>query len=80
MGGTLERPPPNTRRVRKKSERSYLFLVIFTFVVVGGLLIALIFGWQSLLTALSCLLAGGSLILIPWLVLEGLQWWRNRME
>ena len=39
-----ERPPTNTRKFRQESDRKYLYLVIFTLVVVGGFLIALVYG------------------------------------
>ena len=55
--------PTNMRRFRRESDRKFLYLVIFTLVVVGGTLIALIYGPATLLTALPCLLAGAALIL-----------------
>jgi len=73
-------PPTNSRRFRQESDRKYLIMVIFTLVVVGGLLIALIFGPETLLTALPCLLGGAALILLPWLLLSALQRWRDRVE
>jgi membrane protein implicated in regulation of membrane protease activity len=73
-------PPTNMRRFRRESDRKFLYLVIFTLVVVGGTLIALIYGPGSLLTALPCLLAGAALILVPWLLLTVFEKWRERME
>jgi hypothetical protein len=73
-------PPTNMRRFRRESDRKFLYLVIFTLVVVGGGLIALIYGPGSLLTALPCLLIGAALILVPWLVLTVFEKWRDRME
>jgi len=73
-------PPTNMRRYRRESDRKFLYLVIFTLVVVGGGLIALIYGPGSLLTALPCLLIGVALILVPWLVLTIFEKWRDRME
>ena len=72
--------PGNMRRFRRESDRKYLYLVIFTLVVVGGFLIALIFGVESLLTALPCLLGGAVLILLPWFVLTLLQRWGDGIE
>ena len=67
-------PPSDTRRFGRESDRKYLLLVIFTLVVVGGALIALIFGPQSLLTALPCLLGGAGLIMgLVLLVVPGLR-------
>ena len=73
-------PPSNTRRFGQESDRKYLYLVIFTLVVVGGILIALIYGPESLLTALPCLLGGAALILLPWAVLTLIQKWRDGIE
>ena len=68
------------RRFRRESDRKFLYLVIFTLVVAGGGLIALIYGPGALLTALPCLLAGAALILVPWLLLTAAEKWRDRME
>jgi membrane protein implicated in regulation of membrane protease activity len=72
--------PTNLRRYRRESDRKFLYLVIFTLVVVGGGLIALIYGPGALLTALPCLLAGAALILVPWLLLTAAEKWRDRTE
>jgi protein-S-isoprenylcysteine O-methyltransferase Ste14 len=80
MAEDQKRPPDDARRLRRQSDRKYLYLVIFTLVVVGGFLIALIFGPESLLTALPCLLGGAVLILLPWFVLTLIQKWRDRIE
>jgi hypothetical protein len=68
------------RRFRRQSDQKYLILVILTLVLVGGGLIALIFGPSALLTSLPCLLGGAGLILAPWLLLTGIEKWRDRME
>jgi len=73
-------PPTNMRRYRRESDRKFLYLVIFTLVVVGGTLIALIYGPGALLTALPCLLAGAALILVPWLLLTAAEKWRDRTD
>jgi len=73
-------PPTNMRRYRRESDRKFLYLVIFTLVVVGGTLIALIYGPGALMTALPCLLVGAALILVPWLILTAAEKWRDRME
>ncbi len=72
--------PTNMRRYRRESDRKFLYLVIFTLVVAGGGLIALIYGPGALLTALPCLLAAAALILVPWLILTAAEKWRDRME
>jgi protein-S-isoprenylcysteine O-methyltransferase Ste14 len=80
MSEDKQLPPSNTRRFGQESDRKYLYLVIFTLVVVGGILIALIYGPESLLTALPCLLGGAVLILLPWAVLTLIQKWRDGIE
>jgi len=80
MAEEEESPPTNTRRFRQDSDRKYLYLVLFTLVVVGGFLIALIYGPESLLTALPCLLGGAALILLPWGVLTLIQKWRDGID
>ena len=80
MSDNEELPPTNTRRERREADRKYLYLVIFTLVVVGGFLIAVIYGPESLLTALPCLLGGAALILLPWGVLTLIQKWRDGID
>lgn len=75
-----KRPPTGSEYIRKEAERKYLLLILFTLVVVGGGLIALIYGPEALLTALPCLVGGAGLILIPWLLLTALERWRRRSE
>ena len=75
-----KRPLTGSDRIRKEAERKYLLLILFTLVVVGGGLIALIYGPEALLTALPCLVGGAGLILIPWLLLTALERWRGRSE
>jgi hypothetical protein len=78
--GDDKRPATNMRRIRQDSDRSFLLLAIATLIIVGGLLIGLIFGPETLLTALPCLVGGAALILAPWLLLSMLEKWRNKAE
>ncbi len=73
MGDKEKRPHQNSRQIRKQNDRKYLLMAVFTLVVLGGGLIGLIYGWVGLLTALPFLLLGAALILLPWLVLVGLE-------
>ena len=75
-----KRPFTNNRRLREETDQKFLMMTIFTLVVIGGGLIALIYGAQALLTALPCLLGGAGLILIPWWLLTALEKWRNHLE
>ena len=73
-----QRPLTNSRIIRQENDRSFLKMVVFTLVVVGGLIIAMIFGPSSLLTALPILLGGAALIAVPYLVLKGIEWLLKR--
>ncbi len=68
------------RAYRKQTDKKLLYLVLFTLVVVGGGLIALIWGPASLLTSLPCLMGGALLILIPWTILTALERWRANTD
>ena len=68
----------SNRTLRKEFERKLLWLVVFTLVVVGGGLIALIYGPMSLLTSLPFLLGGAALIAVPYLILKGIELLLNR--
>jgi membrane protein implicated in regulation of membrane protease activity len=67
-------------RFRQESDQKFLILVIVALVLVGGSLIALIYGPVAFLTALPCLLGGAALIMVPWLLLTALEKWRRRIE
>lgn len=54
--------------MRRRHERQILAVVLLTLVVVGGGLIALIFGVERLLGALPCLLAGAGAIVLLYLL------------
>ncbi len=70
----------NMRVYRQQTDKKLLNLVLFTLVVVGGGLIALIWGPAALLTALPCLMGGALLILIPWTILTALEKWRAHTD
>ena len=53
-------------------------MIVFTLVMVGGLIIALIYGPASLLTTLPILLGGAALIAAPYFALKGIEWLLNR--
>jgi polyferredoxin len=70
--------PTDARRARRRQERQLLALAIAVLVVVGGALIALIYGPGALITALPCLLAGAGAILILYLLFLLTERWVNR--
>jgi len=73
------RPPTDLRRLRKQHDRRLLMLALFVLVVVGGALIGLFFGLESLLTAVPCLLVGAAAIVGLWLLMSAIEHWlQNR--
>ena len=67
-------------RRRSDRDRRYLVLSIGTLVIVGGGLIALIYGLAALLTSLPFLLFGSVLILLLWWLMPAIAGWRERSE
>jgi len=76
--GQAAHPPTDARRVRRRQERQLLALVIGVLVLVGGALIALIYGPGALLTAIPCLSAGAGAILILYLLFLLTERWVSR--
>jgi hypothetical protein len=58
--------------MRQRDEGFFLKLVLLTLVIGGSLVISLVYGRGALLTAVPVLLGGALLILVPYLVLVGL--------
>lgn len=75
-----EEPNRSSRSIRKTNDQRFLWMVILTLVVVGGGLIGFIYGFIGLLTALPFLLIGAALILIPWILFKGLDWFMEWLE
>ena len=75
---TPTRAATDTRRARKRQERQLLALVAGVLVVVGGALIALVYGPGALITALPCLLAGAGALLLLYLLFLLAERWVNR--
>lgn len=72
-----EHGPTDIRRARKRQERQLLALVVTVLIVVGGGLIALIYGPSALVTALPCLLSGAGVILLLYLLFILAERWVN---
>ena|GEM_PF-965450 len=62
------RPPTDLRRQRSEFNRRLLWLVLFVLVVIGGVLIAVLYGPQAGMLAVICLLAGAGVIGLVWLI------------
>jgi len=73
-----DRPPTDYRGLRQRNELWLLLAAIVLLVVVGGVLIGLVFGFNQLLTALPCLLAGAGLLAGLYYLFVGLERWSQR--
>ena len=62
------RPPTDLRKQRNDLNRSLLGLVVFVLVVIGGVLIAVLYGFQAGVLAVLCLLVGAAVIGLVWLI------------
>ncbi len=69
------RPPTDLRKQRNELTRRLLWLVLFVLVVVGGILIAILYGAQAGVLAVACLLAGAGVIGLLWLVFSLIGKW-----
>jgi hypothetical protein len=65
--------PTDLRRNRRQSERRLVISIILIFVVVGGALIGVIYGWEAVFTGLLCLLPGAGALVVLWLLLRILE-------
>lgn len=75
MSPPESRPPTNYRRIRRRSERAFLWLVVGVLLIVGGGLIWALYGGGGLITGLLCLFPGAGLILLLWGALSLLERW-----
>ncbi|MCU0521456.1 MAG: hypothetical protein MUF84_12275 [Anaerolineae bacterium] len=54
--------------------------VVVILLVVGGVVIGLVYGWQSTLTGLLCLMPGATVLVLLWLLLRALERLSQRDE
>jgi protein-S-isoprenylcysteine O-methyltransferase Ste14 len=69
------RPPTDLRRQRNELTRRLLWLVLFVLVVVGGILIAVVYGAQAAALGVSCLLVGAGVIGLLWAIFTLIERW-----
>ena len=62
----------NAQSIRRDNNRRNLWMAVLTLVVGGSLLSGLVYGWQAILSSIPFLLIGALLILVPWLVMQGI--------
>ena len=75
MSGSRQRPPSDYRQLRRETERRQLYAVIAVLVLLGGGLIALIWGPGAAITGVACLILGAGLIVGLWLLLTVIERW-----
>ena len=62
----------NAQSIRRDNNRRNMWMAILTLVFGGSLLSGLVFGWEAIFSSLPFLLIGALLILIPWMVMQGI--------
>ena len=62
--------PTDMRKVRQRQERLLVIAVVVVLLVAGGLTIGMVYGWQSVVTGLLCLIPGAVGLVLIWLVLR----------
>ena len=67
--------PTDYRRIRRRTDRQMLWLVLGGLLMIGGGLIYLIYGKWALVTGLLCLIPGAGLILFLWGLLSLIERW-----
>lgn len=75
-----KRPHKNASRVRRETDSKLLVMVVLTLIFGGGGLILVLFGGWGLATAVPILISGAFLITILYLVLLGIQKWRDNLD
>ncbi len=63
--------PPITK---KQEDRLYLWIIIGFLIIVGSLVIFLIYGTSALILAVPVLVLGALLLILPFSLLDGLEW------
>jgi hypothetical protein len=58
------------RQYRRREERRLLWIVVGFLVVVGGATIGLVYGLESVVLGVVCLLAGAALLALLWMILQ----------
>jgi Na+/proline symporter len=61
--------PIDMRQYRRREQRRLFWIVAAFLVVVGGLAIGLVYGLQSVILGVICLLAGAAVLALLWLIL-----------
>ena len=74
------RRPTDLRKDRQRMERQLIVSAIILFLIGGGVLIGLIYGWEAIITALLCLVPGVLALVLLWLLLRLVERLTDRWE
>jgi hypothetical protein len=69
------RPPTDTRKQQREFGRSLLWMTLGVLIIGGFLLLAAAYGTGEALIGAICLLGGGGMILLLWLILTLIGKW-----
>lgn len=72
--------PTDMRKTRRRQERLLLIAVVIVLLVVGGIVIGIVYGWQSVVTGLLCLIPGAIGLVLIWLLLKFIEGIVNRWD
>jgi len=71
-------PVTDLRALQHKDERRLFVIIAIFLVVVGGIVIGLVYGWQQATMGGICLLSGAAVLGLLWLILSLVERWANR--
>jgi hypothetical protein len=75
-----DRRPTDRRKERQRMERQLVVSAIVLFLIAGGILVGLIYGWEAIVTALLCLFPGLIGLVLLWLLLRLLERLTDRWD
>jgi len=71
-------PQADTRALRRREDRQLAVVVMAFLVVVGGVAIGIVYGWQTAVLGAVWLLGGAAVIGLLWLILSLVERWAGR--
>lgn len=72
--------PTGWRQQRQLMEKRLILAAAVLFLVVGGALIGLLYGWEAVITGMLCLVPGVLALVLLWLLLWVLERLKDRWE
>jgi fucose permease len=69
------RPPTDLRALQRRDQQVLAVWVVIFLVMVGGAVIALVYGWGAAALGVMCLLGGAGLFGLLWLIVSLIERW-----